>query len=397
VGIGFEPGAPGALVTVARGGKPLEVPAEEPTLVAIVPTWRTDLAIEADVAEEIARLAGYDTVPTKTPDTAMPHYRADPLECRDAVRRALAGAGLTEVVTPALVPAVQADRLGWPVDAANGLAGQDAVAGPPVRVRNPLSERHAVLRSGLVASLLDVLAFNERHGRADVAIFEIGKGYARAADDRTEEWWRLGFLLAGAAVPRSWSIDGRPWDLEDAKAIAALISDALGVSAPTFEPYRNGAPLHPGRAARSLVPGHMAGLIGEVHPTTLDAWDLRTERVLVAELAVGGLDAGQLVPPRARAISRHPAVERDLALVVPESTAAGAVAASLRRAAPETVRSIELFDVYRGDPLDSGEKSLAWRLRLQGDEAALTEDDTEAILAALVRIAADEHGARRRT
>jgi phenylalanyl-tRNA synthetase beta chain len=283
------------------------------------------------------------------------------------------------------------------VQAANGLPGQDATPGLPVTVRNPLSERHAVLRSGLVASLLDVLAFNERHGRADVAIFEIGKGYAKTADDRTEEWWRLGVLLAGEAVPRSWSLDGRPWDLEDAKAVAALIADALGLAGPTFEPYRDGAPLHPGRAARTLVPGQLAGLLGEVHPATLDAWDLRTERVLVAELAIGGLDAGQLPPPKVRPIGRHPAVERDLALVVPESTAAGAVAATLRRAAPASVRSVELFDVYRGDPLDSGEKSLAWRLRLQGGEAALSEDETEAILAALVAAVADEHGARRRT
>jgi phenylalanyl-tRNA synthetase beta chain len=396
VGIGFEPGQPGTPVTIAAGEKPLVVAADHPALVAIVPTWRTDLAIEADVAEEIARIVGYDTVPTKTPDTAMPHYRPDPLERRDAVRRTLAGAGLTEVVTPALVPAPQAQRLGWPVEAANGLAGQDAVAGAQVRVRNPLSERHAVLRDGLVGSLLDVLAFNERHGRSDVAIFEIGKGYASVGADRTAEWWRLGFLLAGSAVPRSWSLPERSWDLEDAKALVALLADVLGRAAPTFEPHVDGVPLHPGRAARATVPGVLAGIVGEVHPTTLEAWGLRTTRLLVAELALAGLSGGQLAPARARSIGRHPAVERDLALVVPEATPAGAVAATLEEFAPDAVRSIELFDVYRGDPLEPGEKSLAWRLRLQGDDGALTEDETEAILAALVSAVEGRHGARRR-
>ena len=216
VGIGVEPAPSGTAIPVAGGEKPLTVASVEPPLVAIVPTWRRDLQIEADIAEEIARVRGYDAVPTKTPDTAMPHFRPDPLECRNELRRALSGAGLSEVVTPALVPVGQASRLGWPVDAADGVPGADAVAGAPIRARNPLSERHAVLRSGLVGSLLDVLASNERHGHSDAAIFEIGKGHAWMPDGSPAEWWRLGFLLAGDAVPPTWSIPGRAWGVEDA-------------------------------------------------------------------------------------------------------------------------------------------------------------------------------------
>ncbi len=259
VAIGVQVAPAASPVVVAAGEKPLSVGAGEAALVAIIPTWRRDLLIEADVAEEIARVRGYDAVPAKTPDTAMPHFRPDPLERRNALRGALLGAGLTEVVTPALVPDTQAARLAWPIDAADGVPGADAVAGDSIRVRNPLSERHAVLRSGLVGSLLDVLALNERHGRRDVAIFEIGKGYARGADGFPAEWWRLGFLLAGDAVPPTWSLASRPWDVEDAKAVAALVARTAGGPEPTFRVHAGGAPLHPGRATLVSAQGWARG------------------------------------------------------------------------------------------------------------------------------------------
>lgn len=397
VGIGFEPAAPGTAVAVAGGEQPLTVAAGEPALVAVVPTWRRDLHIEADVAEEIARVAGYDTVPTKTPDTPMPHYRPDPLEARAAIRRALIGAGLTEVVTPALVPETQAARLAWPIAAADGIAGQDAVAGPAIRVRNPLSERHAVLRAGLVASLLDVLASNERHGRGDVAIFEVGKGYAADPAGAPAEWWRLGFLLSGAAVQRSWSLAGRPWGLEDAKALVALLARVLGVAEPTFLPHTDGAPLHPGRSARADVSRSVAGIVGEIHPATLADRDVRAERVVVGELAIAGLAGGQLPPTRAKPLDRHPPIERDLALVVGDEIPAGSVATTLRTAGAAVLQSLELFDVYRGAPLAAGEKSLAWALRLQADEGATDEAAVDAVVGRLVEAVAREHGGRLRT
>jgi phenylalanyl-tRNA synthetase beta chain len=396
VGIAVEPIAAGAAIPVAAGERPLTVSGGDSALVAIVPTWRRDLHIEADIAEEVARVRGYDAVPTKTPDTAMPHFRPDPLEIRNELRRALAGAGLSEVVTPALVPDGQAARLGWPVQAADGVPDADALAGAVIRARNPLSERHAVLRSGLVGSLLDVLAFNERHGHPEVAVFEIGKGYARRPDGSPAEWWRLGFLLAGDAVPPTWSMPGRPWDVEDAKAIAALAARVVGANVPVFEVHGAGAPLHPGRAARVTAPGHLAGLIGELHPGTLAAWDLRSERVVVGELAILGLDAGRRASVRVGPPGRHPSAERDLAIVVAEDVPAGAMAATLRAAGGDLLRSLNLFDVYRGAPLAEAEKSLAWRLTVRADDRALDDGEIDAFVAGLVAAVAVVHGGRLR-
>ena len=395
VGIDVEVASSATSVPVAAGERPLAATVGAgDALVAVVPTWRHDLRVEADVVEEIARVRGYDAVPTKTPDTSMPRFRPDPLERRDAVRRALAGAGLTEVVTPALVPAAQASRLGWPVSAADGVPGEEAMIGAPVRVRNPLSERHAVLRSGLIGSLLEVLALNERHGRLDVAIFEIGKGYAAAPGGGPAEWWRLGVLLTGAAVPATWSLAGRPWDLEDAKAIVALAARAAGLPEPSFVPSMAGRPLHPGRAARADSAASIAGLVGELHPETIAAWDLRSERVLVAEVAVAGLAAGQLPPVRVAPPGRHAGVERDLAIVVDEAIPAGAVAATLRAAGGALIRRLTLFDVYRGAPLGAREKSLAWRLAIRADDRPLDDGEVDALIGALVAAAAGAHGAR---
>ncbi len=396
VGIHVEPAAAGITIPVAAGKKPLAVTAAEPALEAVVPTWRGDLHIEADIAEEIARVRGYDVVPTKTPDTAMPHYRPNPLERRDAIRRALAGAGLTEVVTPALVPDGQAAVLAWPLHGSDGVAGADGVDGPPIRARNPLSERHAVLRAGLVGNLLDVLSSNERHGILDAAIFEVGKGYARRSDGTPAEWWRLGFLLAGAASPRTWSRPGRPWDVEDAKSIAALVARVIDAAEPTFAVHQDGAPLHPGRSARAVVASRLAGLVGEIHPDVADAWDLRNEHVVVGELAIEGLDAGGLRPARAAGVARHSGVERDVALVVPGDVPAGAVAATLRSAGGDLLRSLSLFDVYRGAPLAASEKSLAWRLEVRHDERLLGDFEVEEVVDRLVAAVFAAHGGRLR-
>jgi len=398
IGIAVQPADDGTPIPVAAAERSLAVdPGAAPALVAVVPTWRADIHVEADVAEEVARIGGYDNVPTKTPDTAMPHWRPAPFERREAVRRALVGAGLTEVVTPALVPEGQAAHLGWPADAADGVPGEERQAGRQVRVRNPLSERHAVLRSGLVASLLDVLALNERHGRLDVAVFEVGKGYAVDPDETAAEWWRLGFLLSGAAVAPGWSRPGRAWDLEDAKSIAALVADVVGAAAPSFTAHLAGRPLHPGRAARAHSPGAVAGLVGELHPETAAAWGLRGEQVLVAELAVAGLGEGRIEPVRVSPVGRHPGVERDLAVVVAEPTPAGAVASTIRAAGGPLLRAATLFDLYRGAPLADGEKSLAWRIAIRADDRALEEGEVVALLAAVVDALAAAHGARVRT
>ncbi|HEU4671568.1 MAG TPA: phenylalanine--tRNA ligase beta subunit-related protein, partial [Candidatus Limnocylindrales bacterium] len=252
VGVATEESTPGQTVAVALVPEAVLVePVAGEGIDALVPTWRADLVLEADVAEEVARIQGYEAIPPVTPDTAMPPFRPNPLGVRDAVRVALAGPGLHEVATYALVAPDELEAFPLP---ANDLvaAGETPAGGRPIHVTNPLSSQHSVLRQRLLPSLLRVVDANRRQGRDDVAIFEVGKGYGAEPDgsaDRTREWWRLGLALAGNAGPPHWADESRAWDLDDAKGLVALIAERLGLADPGFATLTDDPTLHPGRSA----------------------------------------------------------------------------------------------------------------------------------------------------
>jgi phenylalanyl-tRNA synthetase beta chain len=396
VGIAAEPAPPGTRVLVATAPQPLDVdPGDTETLIATIPTWRRDLVIEADIAEEVARVRGYDTVPTLLPDTPMPPYRHSPLTTRHHVRDTLAGAGLAEAVTFALVSPQMAERFGPLEDAV--VPGEGEAGGRIVTVTNPLSTQHSVLRQSLIGSLLEVVSTNTRLGQPDVAIFEIGKGYGATEDGHsTHEWWRLGLALTGSAEIPTWDRRGRPYDLDDAKGIIELIAETLGYERPTYSALSDDPNLHPGRAARVTAGDQIAGRVGEVHPTVIDDLDLRAERVVVAELAIAGLSGGQPSTPRVTSPSRHPRVERDLAVIVGEATPAAEVERSIRARAGVLLRDLTLFDIYRGRPLGDDEKSLAYRLAFAADDRTLVESDVDAAIAAITAGLENDVGGRLR-
>ena len=254
--------------------------------------------------------------PSILPHTPMPPYRHSPLRLRDTVRETLAGAGLSEAVTFALVVAGH----GRAVPARSSdivVPGEGEAGGRPVTVTNPLSSQHSVMRQSLIGSLLEVVATNVRQGRQDVAIFEIGKGYGATEDgDSTHEWWRLGFALTGAGRGPAWNRPARPYDLDDAKGIIELIAARLGLPRPDYAPLDRrpeaasgpGGP-RPGRRrargpCRRAAPGRRRGArpAGRLAHPRRRARHRRPVR-RPAERA-----------PRRRRLSRHPAVDRDLAV-----------------------------------------------------------------------------------
>jgi phenylalanyl-tRNA synthetase beta chain len=397
VGIETAPAAPGARIVVAAGSMPLEVTAGDAEVVdATVPTWRRDLLVEADIIEEIARVRGYELVPASLPHTPMPPFRPDPLAIRTMLRETLAGVGLSEVVTPALTAPAAAERFPARDDGAPDSEPEQRQAGRAITVTNPLSSQHSVLRQSLIGGLLEVVSTNRRHGRDDVAVFEVGKGYGATADRPTHEWWRLGFALTGAALPPAPDRPARAYDIDDGKGLVELLCRRLGVSMPAYTPIDDDPNLHPGRAAR-VTGGSIVGRLGELHPLVVEALDLRAERIVVGEFAIAGLAGGRPAAYRVGAPSRQPTVERDLAVIVPDARPAADVEAAIRRHGGPLLRGVTLFDIYRGRPLAEGDKSLAYRLLLRDDERTLTEAELDAVVAAVVAGVSADVGARFRT
>ena len=405
VGVETEPAAPGATITVSAAPQPCSVEAgKEEAIIAIVPTWRRDIAIEADLTEEVARVHGYELIPGNLPHTPMPPYRHPPFEVRDAIREALVGAGLTEVVTHALVSPRLAETFQWE-SAIGAVDGGSPEGGRIVTVTNPLSADHSVLRPAVVGSLVEVVSSNVRHGTDDVTIFEIGKGYGyeSAIGDSTaavREWWRLGLAGTGSAAPPAWDRPARPYDIDDAKGAIELVARRLRIDGVEYTPLSGEPLLHPGRAAS--VRGHrggalaLAGWVGELHPSVAEEWDLRS-RVVVAELDVSGLGGGGLPAVLASAPTRHPAAERDIAIVVDEGRHAGEVATTIRANGGPTLESVTLFDIYRGPPLAGDEKSLAYRMTFRAPDRTLAEAEVDAAIEAISRAIASQIGGRIRT
>ena len=183
----------------------------------------------------------------------MPAYRHSPLEVRDTIRETLAGAGLSEVVTHALVAPRLAEAFRWE-SALPTVEGESPEGGRPILVTNPLSADHSVLRPALVGSLVQVVSTNLRHGVDDVAIFEIGKGYG-AETDAVLEWWRLGLAATGAGDPASFNRPARPYDLDDAKGAIELLAAPPGLRRADLSPRagRAAAPSGPGGAGRGAA------------------------------------------------------------------------------------------------------------------------------------------------
>ena len=370
-------------VAITAGASPSSVAASAgEAVVATVPTWRRDIEIEADLAEEVARVHGYERVPPRRPPTEMPGWRDTPLAARDAIREALVGAGFMEAASYALVSPKLDETFAW-AGAGRVARGEAPREGSQLTVTNPLSADHSVLRQSLVGSLVEVVDGNARHGQGDVAFFEVGKGYGRVGES-PREWWRLGLALAGAFEPGAWNQPRREADLDDAKGAIELLARVLGASEPAYAAVTGEPILHPGRSA--TVESHfpngdvaISGVLGELHPRLVNDWGLLVRRVIVGELSVAGLAGGSLPVVQSVAPPRVPPAERDLTVDVPDRVPAGDVIAAIRAAGGELLAEASLVGTYRGHPLGPDERSLTFRLRFGADRPP-SEADVDAAI-----------------
>ncbi len=375
----------------------------------VPPPWRPDLRELADFAEEVARLEGYDLIPTTLPLAPAGRGLTARQRHRRAVSRALAHGGYVETPSASFHSVEALDRLGVPADDPRRRL---------VKVANPLSSEQGYLRSTLLPGLLATLGRNIGHGLPDVAVFELGAVFAEPESPRpaaplldpvhrpgADDLSRLDAALpvqrehaaiaaAGAAESAGWWGPGRPVSWSDAIDAARLIASSVGLAVTVRSDSL--APWHPGRCARLLVGQTTIGHAGELHPAVCEALGL-PKRSVAAEVDLAAvLDAAteDLSAPR---ISTFPPASQDVALVVPDSTPAADVEAALRAGAGELLEAVTLFDVYTGDQVGAGRKSLAYSLRFRAPDRTLNAEEANAARDAAVAEAGRRTGAELRS
>ncbi len=373
---------------------------------AVVPSWRPDLTDPFDLVEEVARIVGYDGIPSVLPSAPSGTGLTTTQALRRRVGRTLAGAGFVEVVSFPFVGTAAFDALGLP-------AGDDRRVS--MRIANALSAEQPFMTTTLLPGLLEAAARNGGRGQGDLALFETatvtlprgGPAAPILPVDRapTEgEWddlqkslpdqpWHLAVVLTGERERSGWWGPGRRATWSDALEAMRAVASALGVELSVRSAGR--APWHPGRCAELSLGDVLVGHAGELHPKVCAAYGL-PPRSAAAEVDLDVLlqHATEPVGPR---LSSFPVAKTDVALVVPEQVAAADVAASLREGAGELVESVRLFDVYTGEQIGEGRKSLAFSLRLRAPDRTLTEEEVAAARRAAVDLARDRHDAEQRT
>ncbi len=325
------------------------------------PSWRFDLKIEEDLVEEIARLYGYENIPGMRPESAMAMLpKSESLRPVSELRRLMVGRGYHEAIGYAFVDAV------WEKDFSGNMA--------PIMLKNPIASQMAAMRSSLVGGLIDCLCFNLNRKQPRIRVFEIGACFYRTDEGYGQEE-KLAGLCYGAAFPEQWGIQSRTVDFYDVKSdIEAIFYPTI----PSFAPFSHPA-LHPGRSAAVLFEGKSVGCIGELHPKWVQKYDL-TQVPVLFELSLEALMKREV--PVLSEISKFPPVRRDIAILVDEKISAGAILEFCRSIVKPA--KVELFDLYRGQGVEMGKKSLAFRITMQDTQKTLLDAEVDAIITQLI-------------
>jgi phenylalanyl-tRNA synthetase beta chain len=318
-----------------------------------------------DIVEEIARLVGYDRIPSANIADALPPQHGNPVhEWEERLRDLLVSLGFDEVVSYRLTSEEREARLG--------------LAGDHLRITNPVATDKSVLRRSLLASVLDSMERNTRWSES-LAFFEIGPVFEPRGNDLPAEPRRLALAMTGLGHPPAWDVAQIPaFDFFDLKGRVELLLNGLGHDAVEFSPTASSAFLHPGKAAEMRIRGQWVGVMGELHPTAADRYGLGPSPVLAAEF---DLDSLRKIMPadRIQPVPDFPPVLEDIAVIVDESVPASRVERLIREAGGARLGRVRLFDIYRGEQIAAGKKSLAYALTYQAADATLTDAEAAAV------------------
>jgi phenylalanyl-tRNA synthetase beta chain len=336
----------------------------------------------ADVLEEIARLYGYDNIPeTRMADELPPQVSNTINEWEERLRDQLVDLGLQEVVSYRMTHPEREARLG--------------IAGAYVRIANPIAPEKSVLRRSLLSSVLDALERNARI-RERLALFEIGPIFEPAGDELPTEITKLAVVMTGRRNETAWDIkDGPLMDFYDLKGLIERLLDGLRITGASYAPTGSVPYLHPGKAAAVIVGDDICGVFGELHPLVMDKYEFEDAPVLVAEFDLETMRAVES-EYELKPVPEVPPVLEDIALILDESIPAVQVEALIRQTGGKIITDVKLFDVYRGEQIGPGKKSLAYSLTYQAART-LTDKEAAAIRDKVVRRLERELGAKLRS
>jgi phenylalanyl-tRNA synthetase beta chain len=323
-----------------------------------IPYWRTDVRLAEDLVEEIARIIGYDELPTTLPSGSLPRHEPDPMRAlRERLRDILAGCGMQEVITYSLTSLEVLRKV--------------TLHFTPLKVANPITTEQEYLRTTLRPGLLQVLSTNEKHEEDSIRLFEVGKIYLPQEGDLPQERHVLAGVLSGPRIDHSWHGDGENLDFFDVKGVLETVFERLGVET-SFEAAEDET-FSPGRRARIVVGGEAAGVIGELHPRIAERFDISSRSVYLFEIDLERLLPATLAPRKYRPIPKFPVTLRDIALVVDVEIPSKSVK-NIIEGSP-LVSRVTLFDVYTGEQVPPGKKSLAFRIVYQSPSRTLTDEE----------------------
>ena len=343
------------------------------------PGWRTDINIPEDVIEEIARVIGYDQLPSAPLSGPIPKRVGPPImSFKKLFRLALVGHGFQETLSLSLSS----------YEALRRVTADGELTSEPVKLLNPMTSEQECLRTTLRAPLLAAIAANRRYEESGLRLFEVGRIYQAKPGMLPNEPEIVCGVVAGEAEPTGWQQCKRPFDFFDVKGLLETILNRLQVSF-TLE-LSNDRGLRPGHQAQISVEGAAIGVFGEVHPKVAKNFDIG-EKVFLFEINLNALMT-KVRPGRAyQPLARYPAVMRDICLVLDQSVSHRQVSDVL--SAFPLLKEVSLFDVYSGKQMAEGKKSLAYRLTFQSPTATLTDTEVDKVMAEIVSTLTTELGA----
>ena len=335
---------------------------DDDQLTVIAPARRWDISLAADLYEEIARIYGYDNLPSTLPTMTRNRGGLTPRQrFIRASRHDLEGMGLTQAISYSLTTVEKAKQF------------QIKPLAEPMKLDFPMSSDHVATRMNIVSGLLNDIAYNVARNVDNVALYEEGRVFLPMGDERPVEQEHLAAAVTGQMVANSWNKKDQPADFFQLKGIVERYLKNMGIAGKiTYVPTSDRQEMHPGRTADIMVDDQLVGFIGQVHPQT--AKEYKIPETYVFELNLELLLAAPKIENEYTPISKYPSITRDIALLVDDDVENATIVEAIKQKSGAYLKDIHLFDVYAGSHLPAGKKSLAYTLTYQDDKGTLTED-----------------------